>query len=78
MTRSEQMAQDLIEVFEDFLRVRDIRIPSSDEAMKADNDFDGNDAIIYGDDYGELQKDIADTLEWAMLGAIAGMNGGRA
>ena len=74
------MAQDLIEVFEDFLRAREIRVPSSDEAMREDGygerDTD-NDAVIYGDDYGDLQQDIADTLEWALERHIASQNGGR-
>ena len=54
---------EIIEVFEDFLKDRGIRIPSSDAEMEADGALEGNEAIIYGSDYAELEDAISECLE---------------
>lgn len=56
-------AMEIIEVFEDFLKDRGIRIPSSDAEMEADGALEGNEAIIYGSDYAELEDAISECLE---------------
>ena len=56
-------AMEIIEVFEDFLKDRGIRIPSSDAEMEADGALEGNDAIIYGSDYAELDDAISKCFE---------------
>ena len=56
-------AMEIIEVFEDFLKDRGIRIPSSDAEMEADGALEGNDALIYGGDYAELEDAISKCLE---------------
>lgn len=55
-------AMEIIEVFEDFLKDRGIRIPSSDAEMEADGALDGNEALIYGSDYAELEEAISNYL----------------
>ncbi|MBQ7428396.1 hypothetical protein [Butyrivibrio sp.] len=56
-----------IDIFDDFLEERDVRIPTSDEAMKEDGDDtadpDGNAARIYGADYDELSDKFEELLE---------------
>lgn len=47
----------IIDIFEDFLEDRDIKLPNKDR------DQDPDAAIIYGDDYGELQSDIESLLK---------------
>lgn len=54
---------EIIEAFEDFLRAREIRIPTSDAEMEADRAREGNEALIYGSDFGELQEAIERILE---------------
>lgn len=54
---------EIIEVFEDFLRARGIRIPSSDAEMVADDALEGNEALIYGSDFDELEEAIERILE---------------
>lgn len=56
-------AMEIIEVFEDFLKDRGIRIPSSDAEMEADGALEGNEALIYGSDYAELEDAISECLE---------------
>ena len=56
-------AMEIIEVFEDFLKDRGIRIPSSDAEMEADGALEGNEALIYGSDYAELSEAISKCLE---------------
>lgn len=53
----------IIEAFEDFLQARGIRIPSSDAEMEADGARDGNEALIYGSDFDELQETIERILK---------------
>lgn len=53
---------EIIEAFEDFLQARGIRIPTSDAEMEADGTIDGNEALIYGSDFGELQE----AIEWIL------------
>ena len=55
-------AMEIIEVFEDFLKDRGIRIPSSDAEMEADDALEGNEALIYGNDYAELENAISNIL----------------
>lgn len=54
---------EIIEAFEDFLQARGIRIPTSDAEMEADRARDGNEALIYGSDFGELQEAIERILK---------------
>ena len=63
-------AMEIIEVFEDFLKDRGIRIPSSDAEMEADGALEGNDALIYGSDYCDLEEAISDLLELHMGEAV--------
>ena len=56
-------AMEIIGVFEDFLKDRGIRIPTSDAEMEADGALDGNEALIYGSDYAELEEAIDSCLE---------------
>ncbi len=53
---------EIIEAFEDFLQARGIRIPTSDAEMEADRARDGNEALIYGSDYAELEEAIESIL----------------
>ena len=54
---------EIIEVFEDFLEARGIRIPTSDAERAEYGADDGNEALIYGTDFGELQEAIERILE---------------
>lgn len=54
---------EIIEAFEDFLKARGIRIPTSDAEMEADRARDGNEALIYGSDYAELEETIESILK---------------
>lgn len=54
---------EIIEVFEDFLQARGIRIPTSDAEMEADGARDENEALIYGSDYAELEEAIGRILK---------------
>lgn len=53
----------IIELFEEFLKARGIRLPSSDAEMIAEDALEGNEAVIYGMDYGELYDGITAILE---------------
>jgi len=60
---SQRMAasSNMVEVVEDFLETRDIRIPSSDEEMiAAGDDPKNNSSRIYGADYSELVEGFED------------------
>lgn len=48
----------IIDVFEDFLESKGINIPNDE---KTDDD---NPAIIYGTDYGEIQTDLEELLQY--------------
>lgn len=63
-TRYYRGAIDIIEIFEDFLETRDVRILSSDEAMKEEGAFEGNSARIYGMDFADLEADIGSHIVW--------------
>ena len=54
---------EIIEAFEDFLQARGIRIPTSDAEMEADRARKGNEALIYGSDFCELQEAIERILK---------------
>ena len=53
----------IIDVFDDFLERKDIRIPSSDTEMEENNVLEGNTARIYGDDYAEIEAEIEELLD---------------
>ena len=53
---------EIIELFEEFLKERGIRVPTSDEEMKEQDTYEGNEAVIYGMDYGELFDGISEIL----------------
>ncbi len=54
---------DVIEIFEDFLRDYDVRIPASDKEMEEDNAEHDNDALIYGMVYGDLEDRLLGYFE---------------
>lgn len=55
-----QFLADILDVFDDFLIEKDIRIASSDEEMqKNDVDPEENEARLYGSDYFQLEEDVA-------------------
>lgn len=59
---------DIIEMFEDFLKEREVRIPTSDKSMIDDGGYTKetlheNSARIYGMDYADLQGSLLDYLE---------------
>lgn len=54
---------EIIEAFEDFLQARGIRVPTSDAEMEADDALDGNEALIYGSDFAELEEAIERILK---------------
>ena len=56
------MTAEIIEVFEEFLVERGIRVPTSDKEMADDDAMDGNTSVIYGSDYGELEDAIIECL----------------
>lgn len=61
----EVIVQEIIEAVEDFLKVRGIRIPSSDILMLGDgyeNPAEENEALFYGADYLELEDAILDLM----------------
>lgn len=61
-----EFTNQIIEVFENFLSERDIVIPTSVKEMEDDNSAEGNDAVLYGSDYGEILDGIEEVLrEWA-------------
>lgn len=47
-----QMIEDIIEVFEDFLKEKGIDIPNDEKTESEDP------SVIYGTDYGYLQDDL--------------------
>ena len=60
--RSFEMEREgtFIDIFEDFLEEKGIRIPSSDQEMlDAEDDPENNNARIYGEDYDKLSQKIA-------------------
>lgn len=62
-TKKLEMTDSFVEVFEDFLEKRNVRIPTSDQAMKdAGDDPKVNSARIYGDDYFGLCEDAGKVL----------------
>lgn len=52
----------LIDVFDDFLEERDVRIPTSDAEMEENDELEENEARIYGSDYSELEENIKELL----------------
>lgn len=64
------LAFDLINAFEDFLEDREVRIPSSDDEMKDDGNYDGNNARIYGTDFFELRDVLVRILEDRMSNVL--------
>ena len=61
-----EFTNQIIEVFENVLSERDIVIPTSVKEMEDDNSAEGNDAVLYGSDYGEILDGIEEVLrEWA-------------
>ena len=66
-TDTMELIGSIIDIFDDFLEDRDVRIPTSDREMRESGDWDvnfpgENHARIYGSDYDELAIDIAETL----------------
>lgn len=65
-----ELQGQIIDVFDDFLEKRDIRIPSSDEAMLEDDpDWEENGARLYGRDYDEIADGIREVISaWSKKG----------
>ena len=64
--RNEDMAEFLgqfIDVFDDLLEERGVRIPTSDAEMEENDELEGNEARIYGSDYSELEENIRELLD---------------
>lgn len=62
----------IIDIFEDFLEERGVSFPETRQMMIdagcSEEEADENDAIIYGDYYGELQSQIEAMLgNWDLL-----------
>ena len=57
----------IMEVFEDFLEAKGIRIESSEQAKKDDDGAEENTAILYGDDYWGMSDQIENILADAGL-----------
>lgn len=53
---------DIVEIFEDFLKEREITVPTSEAEMREDGEDCENDAIIYGSDFCDLCDKINDHL----------------
>ena len=58
----------IIDIFDEFLKERDVRIPTSDQSMIEDGGYTKetlheNDTRIYGMDYGCLQGELLDLFE---------------
>ena len=66
--RTELLAQ-IVKCFEDFLEERGIEVPTSqEEKRREDPDWEHNDAVIYGLDFGEVMESVADVLvSWKLL-----------
>ena len=63
--RNEDMAEflgQIIDVFDDLLEERDVRIPTSDAEMEENDELEGNEARLYGSDYSELEENIGELL----------------
>lgn len=72
MVRTEERVEllsQIVECFEDFLEERGIEVPTSqEEKRREDPDWEENDAVIYGMDFGELMESVADVLvSWKLL-----------
>lgn len=66
----------VIEIFDEFLKERNVRIPTSDQSMIEDGGYTEetlheNDTRLYGMDYGDLQYSILELFEkWKEKGKI--------
>lgn len=58
-TGRENALREIIGIFEDFLRARDIKVPCEDDDFYADV---RETEVIYGENYGELEDNIEDKL----------------
>lgn len=57
---------EIIDLFDDFLEERGIRIPSSDKEMKAAGETEESAARIYGTDYDALSEHLTSLItDWA-------------
>ena len=66
-TGREDALREIIGVFEDFLRARDIKVPCEDDDFYADV---RETEVIYGENYGELEDNLEDKL--VALGLLEG------
>ena len=66
-TGRENVLHDIISVFEDFLRARNIKVPCDDDDFYADV---RETEVIYGENYGELEDNLEDKL--IELGLLTG------
>lgn len=62
MTKNEELAIEIIEVFEDLLEEKGITIPCDDSLEENERWCDGNSARIYGMEYWRLEEKIAELL----------------
>lgn len=66
-TGREDALREIIGIFEDFLRARDIKVPCEDDDFYADV---RETEVIYGENYGELEDNLEDKL--VALGLLDG------
>ena len=59
----------IMDVFEDFLDEKGIKIPSSEkEKRKQDPDWEDNEAILYGEDYSRIAEELENMfINWGLM-----------
>lgn len=59
----------IMDVFEDFLDEKGIRIPSSEkEKREQDPDWEDNEAILYGEDYSRIAEELESMfINWGLM-----------
>ncbi len=68
-----EQSGSLIDVVNDFLDERDVRIPTSDRELKKDGEWDDNSentARIYGSDYDELVEKFEKNLDYGLKNVV--------
>nr|WP_297765806.1 hypothetical protein [uncultured Butyrivibrio sp.] len=68
-----EMSGNFIDVVDDFLEERDVRIPTSDKELKDNgewNDASDNAARIYGSDYDELIEKFEKNLDYGLKNVV--------
>ena len=58
-----ELAIAVVDAFEDLLEEKNMEIPCADRFEEAERHHDGNDAKIYGTEYGDLIEKVMDILK---------------